>query len=89
MTFKPRKYDPDRPDKRTAAQKAAHARNYRIFRLRGLHGFACMLTGTRRERMEKLVDAELKALGAEPESARQAARRARWAAELDETDIPF
>ena len=62
--FKPRPYDPDRPDNRTPAQKAAAMRNFRVFQLRGLHAQVRLLTGKRRERAMALVDDELKAMGA-------------------------
>ena len=68
--FKRRPYDPNKPDTRTPAQKAAGDRNFAIFKLRGLWSFSYLLTGKRRSVMQRLVDAELKALGAEPETVR-------------------
>lgn len=68
--FRPRPYDPNRKDTRTPAQIAAGNRNFRIFQLRGLASFRYMLTGKRRDALLRLVDQELKALGAEPESVR-------------------
>jgi hypothetical protein len=68
--FRPRPYDPNRKDTRTPAQKKAQQRNFRIFQLRGLASFRFMLTGERRDALLRLVDQELRAIGAEPESAR-------------------
>jgi hypothetical protein len=62
--FKPRPYDPDREDKRTPAQKDAAIRNFRIFKLHGLHSQMRMLTGPRRDLALALVDQELLAMGA-------------------------
>jgi len=63
--FKLRPYDPDRPDTQTPAQKAATERNFRVFRLHGLHSAMRMLTGPRREMALMLVDQELTAMGAD------------------------
>jgi hypothetical protein len=68
--FQPRPYDPSRKDTRTPAQKAANNRNFRIFQLRGLASFRFLLTGKRRESLLRLVDQELRSLGAEPETVR-------------------
>ncbi len=68
--FRPRPYDPNRKDTRTPAQKAAQQRNFRIFQLRGLASFRFLLTGERRDALLRLVDQELRAIGAEPESVR-------------------
>jgi hypothetical protein len=68
--FQPRPYDPSRKDARTPAQRAANERNFRIFQLRGLASFRFMLTGKRRDALLRIVDQELKALGAEPASVR-------------------
>lgn len=70
MTWKPRPYDPDNQAKLSTAQKKAITRNFHIFRLRGLYFHAWLLTGKRRERMQSLIDAELKAMGAEPQTVR-------------------
>lgn len=72
MTFRPRPYDPDREDRRTPAQKAAQQRNWKIWRLRGLYWNAHLLTEERRARALEQIDAELIALGAEPQSDRVA-----------------
>lgn len=72
--FKPRPYDPSRKDTQSDAAKAATIRNFRIFRLRGIHSQLGVLTGKRRERAMKIIDEELKAMGAETESARKAER---------------
>ena len=79
--FKPRPYDPERPDKRTPAQIAANQRNFRIFQLRGLHAQMRLLTGKRRDQAWKLVDQELAAMGAETETKRIADRRAKYSNE--------
>jgi hypothetical protein len=68
--FRIRPYDPHRKDTRTPAQKAANTRNFRIFQLRGLASFRYLLTGKRRDALLRLVDQELRAIGAEPETAR-------------------
>ena len=60
------------------AQKAATYRNFRIFRLRGLHAQAGLLTGWRLKAMRWLIDRELSAMGAETEAKRAAARCAKW-----------
>lgn len=73
--FKPRPYDPSRKDGRSQAAKEASDRNFRIFKLRGLYAQVGLLTGKRRERARKIVDEELKAMGAETEGARIEARR--------------
>jgi hypothetical protein len=68
--FQARPYDPRRKDARTPAQKAAGQRNFRIFQLRGLASFRFLLTGERRDALLRLVDEELRTIGAEPESVR-------------------
>lgn len=76
----------------TSAQQTATERSFRIFRLRGLHAQCALLTGDRRDAARAAVDAEIALMGAETETARQAARRQRWVAEgaLDFTqEIPF
>jgi hypothetical protein len=70
--FQPRPYDPNRKDTRTPAQKAANQRNFRIFQLRGLASFRFLLTGARRDALLRLVDQELRTIGAEPETVRLA-----------------
>jgi hypothetical protein len=69
--FKPRPYDPDRPDKRSPAQKASHQRSYQIFRLRGLWAQAGLLSAQARHGVRALIDFDLFGLGAEPEGVRQ------------------
>lgn len=77
--FQPRPYDPNRAyNAGTPAQQAARRRNFRVFQLRGLHAQVRLLTGWRRKVAMWLVDRELMAVGAEPETARQRARRAKW-----------
>lgn len=66
--------------KPTPKQIAARERNNRIWRLRGLWYQQYLLTGSRRQAAQALVDAELEMLGAEPETA----RRDRRIAELNE-----
>lgn len=85
--LKLRPYEPGRDMKRTAAQRTATDRNFRIFRLRGLYHQAGLLTGQRRERMQRLVDEELAALGADRMAEHNAAVIAQL--EIEETDIPF
>lgn len=93
--FKVRPYDPDRKDRRTAAQKAASARNFQVFNLRGLACLAHRLTGPRRDAVIAAVDEELALLGAKPtalhEMERDAEQERRWAdANTDRyDDIPF
>lgn len=96
MVFRVRDHrEPRKPQ--TPAQEAARERSFRIFRLRGLWAQCLLLTGERREAAQAAVDDELAALGAETETARQAAHRARWArieaAEAASTelekDLPF
>lgn len=65
-------FDPSKPYvPRTPAQEAAGRRSFLIFRLRGLYAQAGLLTGDRRERAERAIDEELKAMGAEPETERR------------------
>ena len=72
--FKPRPYDPDRVSKQTPAQQAATERNFRVFRLHGLHSQMFLLTGPRRELAQLLVDQELIAMGAQTTAEAQTAR---------------
>ena len=82
--FRPRARRASKPP--TDAQSKAHARNFTIFRLRGLYYHAWLLTDARRDQMRALVDAELAALGSETQTTRierasaecEAIRR-RWA----------
>jgi hypothetical protein len=64
VTFKMRPFDQACKGTRTSAQEKATARNFRIFRLRGLHAQVSMLSGPRRELAEALVDWELIEMGA-------------------------
>jgi hypothetical protein len=64
VTFKQRPYDPDRRRKQSLAQRAATDRNFRIFRLHGLHAQLFLLTGPRRELAQLLIDQELTTMGA-------------------------
>lgn len=57
-------------------QVNARTRNFRIFRLRGLHANLGMMSEPRRHLARALLDDELHALGAETETARQARLRA-------------
>lgn len=79
--FKPRPYDPDRPDNRSPAQKVASNRNFRIFKLRGLYAQMHLLTCKRRDQARKLVDQELAAMGAKTETQNIADRRAKYSNE--------
>lgn len=96
MTLRLRRDRTKLPRRLSPAQEAANQRSFRIFRLRGLWAHACLLTGERRLAMEALIDAELVALGAEPETARRARidaeQDARWRAEGGpdlRNEIPF
>lgn len=88
-------YQPGRVDKRSDAQKAAHARNFKVFNLRGLASMRFRLTGPRRDALLDLVDAELALIGAKPtvvhEMERDAEQERRWAAATADhyDDIPF
>jgi len=86
--FKSRPYDPFRKYNQTPAQQAATERNFRIFRLHGLHSAMHMLTGPRRDMALMLVDQELIAMGADTtaESQRKALhkRLAKQRRDLDE-----
>jgi hypothetical protein len=77
--FQPRPYDPNRKDTRTPAQRTANERNFRIFQLRGLASFRFLLTGKRRDALLRLVDQELKEIGAEPETVRAKRQREEFA----------
>lgn len=75
MTFRPRKYDPDRPARHTPAQQAATMRNFGIFKLRGLWVSCCMLSEPNRSFARAAIDAELVKRGAlaQDDHERQAA----------------
>lgn len=77
--FKPQPYDPERSTKQTPKQEAATRRNFRIFRLHGLHAQLGLLSGPRRELARMLIDQELIALSAlttgESQRKQQEARR--------------
>lgn len=72
--FKPRPYDPDRSSKQTLAQQTATERNFRVFRLHGLHSAMRMLTGLRRDMAQMMVDQELTAMGADTTAQVQSKR---------------
>jgi len=76
------KFPPNDPNRGyspgTEAQQAARKRNFRIFRLRGLHAQVSLLTGWRKKVARWIIDRELNALGADAETKRQADRRAKW-----------
>lgn len=80
---------------RTDAQQAATMRNWGIRQLRALYAMSHMLTGPRRQVMQRLIDAELEERGAETEMARKDRHEAEWAAEdrhaadFAEVEIPF
>lgn len=73
---------------RTAAQRAATNRNFRIFRLRGLHAQLWMLTGWRRKVAQWLVDRELALIGAETEGRRRKQRAAKML-RIESNELPF
>jgi hypothetical protein len=86
--FRIRPYDPNRVRKpRSAAQEAATERAFKIARLRGLWYLVTVLSPSRREAVQAIIDADLRDLGAES----QAIRRERERAEFDERypPIPF
>lgn len=68
--FKPRPYDPDRPNKQTSAQRAATDRNFAIFKLHGLWAQAGMLNEPIRSTVRALIDADLKDRGAKTRTER-------------------
>lgn len=72
-------YDPSKPLKYktpTAKQKVAWERNWNVFKLRGFYNLVpSCVSKQAREKIQKLIDAELKKLGAESETARQEKRR--------------
>lgn len=95
-----RPYDPSRPRKpRSEAQEAATQRNFHIMRIRALWALSYILSPARREMVQDIIDAELRAKGAEPQGVRRARERVelfealerdRDAAIRDLTsDIPF
>lgn len=55
----------------TPAQQTARDRNWRIFRLRALFYQVTLLSPDRRREAQHLIDEELMATGAEPESIRR------------------
>ena len=59
-------------------QIKARKRAWQIFRLRGLHAQAYMLTGSYRVAALNAIDMELQSMGAETESARQQALREKY-----------
>lgn len=59
-------------------QIKARKRAWQIFRLRGLHAQAHMLTGSYRVAALNAIDMELQSMGAETESARQQALREKY-----------
>lgn len=65
--FRPRAYDPDRPDTRTDAQRAATDRNFMVFKLRGLWAQAGMLSEPYRTGARASIDADLIARGCLPQ----------------------
>lgn len=62
----------------TEKQTAARKRAWLIFRLRGLHAQAHMLTGYCQAIALAAIDAELMKLGAQTEYERKATVRAEW-----------
>jgi len=62
----------------TPKQIAARARAWRIFRLRGLHAQAHMLTGNCQAIALAAIDAEIEKLGAQSERDRKAIQRQKW-----------
>lgn len=95
--FKPRGYDPDRPNRQTDAQKAATQRNFSIFQLRGLWMQAFMLNEPMRTTVRHLIDIDLIGRGALPQAEHERARDAKHMAAYakrngltdDDLDLPF
>jgi hypothetical protein len=95
--FKPRPYDPNREDKQTPAQRSATARNFAIFRLRGLWQQASMLSEPHRTTARIAIDLDLIGRGALPQLEHEYAavmkrviKRQKAGAPHDpEDDIPF
>lgn len=99
-TFKARPFDPDRQDNRTAKQKEATERNFRIFRLRSLWALAYILTEPNRSTVQALIDFELQRFGALPQREHEQEQRRKYRARnerlrqatpdrIDEDDLPF
>ena len=59
-------------------QIKARKRAWQIFRLRGLHAQAHMLTGSHRIAALNAIDMELQSMGAETETARQQALKEKY-----------
>jgi hypothetical protein len=64
----------------TPKQSAARTRNWRVFQLRGLYTRMFWLTGERLEQAKALVEAELRAMGAQTMAEQRAALSAKWEA---------
>lgn len=81
--LRPHKANPGKAGKSSPAQAAARERNFRIFKLRGLHAQMRMLTGEHLTEARACVDLELIALGAKTMAEAEADRRAKLYAKLD------
>ncbi len=98
-TFQPKPWDADREDNRTAKQKAATERNFRVFRLRSLWALAYILTEPTRSTVQALIDFELRQIGALPQLEHEQEQRRKRLARLrrqsrdapavQEDNIPF
>lgn len=70
--------------KPTPKQAAARDRNWRIFRTRALWHQATMLSPVHRVTVQRAIDTALAEMGAEPETVRDARKRAEY-----DRPIPF
>ena len=75
------------PRKPYRAPTAAQALALRVFRLRGLYTFANLLSGARATAMRSLIDDQLRDLGVETQTDRDARQRAEFLKGLEQ-DTP-
>ena len=75
---------PRDPRKPYRAPTEAQAVALRVFRLRGLYTFANLLSGPRATAMRSLIDDQLRDLGAETQTDRQARQRLGFEAKLEQ-----
>ena len=73
------RYDPSKPHKPRSDKQNEQ---FRLARVRGLWFHAYMLTGERREAMQRIIDDELTAHGAESQTDRTRRQRAELEARL-------
>lgn len=72
---------------RSAAQEAATARAFKIVRLRGLWFLVGVLDGWRARSARCLIDDNLKALGAEPQTARRDRERQELFSQIEKENL--